>query len=166
MHSLRSLCSLKDCWKSFCIDISKKRNIVRNEKFNDFCELEQEKILEFLIFSPSDFIEYCSEQKNFDLLLSIGQEILQSVSFKFFNASLIYSCSFDEYDYFDKYDNQLVCSEKSNDNYDPDIKENYDFAMREANKINLIRFCLMYGEPNLRDLDFELCGPASMPFLK
>jgi hypothetical protein len=137
------LTHLHKAWKRFC----EEKSIPDKSNFNDFIIIESIKgecPKENNVFqygrTPFEFIDYCDTP----LLQLLSKEILTSLDFKFFNASLLYSCGEDDYDYGYEYlESELIHAEQEYDNYDAEeSEEDYLYAIAQSTKIKLVRLCL------------------------
>jgi hypothetical protein len=138
------LTPLQQYWKRFCIE----KSLPDISDFNDFKIIESIKGTsshEDNVFLHSrsifEFIEYCDEST----LKVLINEVLNNINFKFFNASLIYSCADDDFDFAYEYmDEQLIHAEQEFDGYQLEEENEEDFllASAQSSKIKFIRYCL------------------------
>ena len=134
---------LLKAWKRFCEekslpDISNLSYFAIIESIKGECPEEDNVFQRYR--TPSEFIDYCDTP----ILKLLINEILSCIDFKFFNASLLYSCGEDNYDYeYDYLEYELIHAEQKYDNYDADeSEENYLYALTQSTKIKLVRLCL------------------------
>jgi hypothetical protein len=134
---------LHEAWKRFCEekslpDISNFNDLIIIESIKGECP-EEDNVFQ-QCRTPFEFIDYCDTP----ILKLLINEILSCIDFKFFNASLLYSCSFDDYDYgYDYLESQLIHAEQEYDKYDAEeSEEDYLYAISQSNKIKLVRLCL------------------------
>ena len=137
------LTPLQLAWKRFCTE----ENLMDTSDFSDFRILDHIKDTYpknnnlYQYGKTYEFIDYCDDS----LLKLLINELLNSIDFKFFNASLLYSCGEVDYDFHSEFmEDRLIHAEEEYDNYEYNEENlsDYFYAVAQSNKIKFIRYCL------------------------